>query len=120
MGFCHANCTRLWLQIPFNLARECYDFPINGGLNAFVGANLNGRSGANAALGQNAILRVDGYTLLDLRAGFGSADDRWKVSVWGRNVTDKYYWTNAYKIADTSARFAGNPATYGVTLSVRY
>lgn len=97
-----------------------YDFPISEGLNAFVGANLNGRSSANAALGQNAILRVDGYTLLDLRAGFGSADDRWKVSVWGRNVTDKYYWTNAYKIADTSARFAGMPATYGVTFSVRY
>lgn len=97
-----------------------YDFPINGGLNGFVGANLNGRSSANAALGENAILDIDGYTLLDLRAGVGSADDRWKVSVWGRNVTNKYYWTNAYKIADTSARFAGMPATYGVTFSFRY
>jgi iron complex outermembrane receptor protein len=90
------------------------------GLSGFVGANLSGRSSANAALGENAILDIDGYTLLDLRAGFGSADDRWKVSVWGRNVTDKYYWTNAYKIADTSARFAGMPATYGVTFSFRY
>lgn len=97
-----------------------YDFPINGGLNGFIGANLNGRSSANAALGENAILGIDGYTLLDLRAGMGSADERWKVSVWGRNVTNKYYWTNAYKIADTSARFAGMPATYGVTFSFRY
>lgn len=97
-----------------------YNFPISAGLSGFVGANLSGRSSANAALGENAILDIDGYTLLDLRAGFGSADDRWKVSVWGRNVTDKYYWTNAYKIADTSARFAGMPATYGVTFSFRY
>lgn len=97
-----------------------YDFPVSNGLNGFLGVNLNGRSSANAALGSNAILAVDGYTLLDLRAGFGSADDRWKVTVWGRNVTDEYYWTNAYKIADTSARFAGMPATYGVTFSFRY
>lgn len=97
-----------------------YEFPVTNSVNAFVGANLNGRSSANAALGENAILRIDGYTLLDLRAGFGSADERWKVSVWGRNVTDEYYWTNAYKIADVSARFAGMPSTYGVTFSVRY
>ena len=97
-----------------------YEFPVSDSLKAFVGANLNGRSKANAALGGNAILAIDSYALLDLRAGFGSADDRWKVSVWGRNVTDKYYWTNAYKIADTSARFAGMPATYGATFSFRY
>ncbi|MGQ2977793.1 MAG: TonB-dependent receptor [Sphingopyxis sp.] len=97
-----------------------YEVPVSGSAKAFFGANLNGRSAANAALGENAILRIDGYTLLDLRAGFGSADDRWKVSVWGRNVTDKYYWTNAYKIADVSARFAGMPATYGATFAFRY
>jgi iron complex outermembrane recepter protein len=50
----------------------------------------------------------------------GSANDRWKLSLWGRNITNKYYWTNAYKIADIAARFAGRPATYGATLSLRY
>jgi outer membrane receptor protein involved in Fe transport len=65
-------------------------------------------------------LAIASYTLLDLRAGIGSANDRWKLSIWGRNVTNKYYWTNAYKLADISARFAGRPATYGATLSFRY
>ena len=97
-----------------------YEFAVSGNLNGFLGANLTFRSKTNGGLGENPILNIDAYSLLDLRAGFGSADDRWKVSVWGRNVTDKYYWTNAYKIADVSARFAGKPATYGVTLSVRY
>ena len=97
-----------------------YDFPVGNGLKGFVGSSLNGRSAANAALGEYPILDIDGYALLDLRAGFGSDDDRWKVSFWGRNVTDRYYWTNAYKIADISARFAGMPATYGATFSVRY
>lgn len=97
-----------------------YEFPISNGLNAFVGTNISGRSDTNGALGGNAILDIDGYTLLDLRAGVASANGRWKVSVWGRNVTDKYYWTNAYKISDVSARFAGMPATYGASLSFRY
>ncbi|HMT45916.1 MAG TPA: TonB-dependent receptor [Novosphingobium sp.] len=97
-----------------------YEFPLTGSLRGFVGANANGRSATNGALGGNAILGIDGYTLLDLRAGIASADERWKISVWGRNVTDKYYWTNAYKIADVSARYAGMPATWGATLSFRY
>ena len=97
-----------------------YEFAVTDALKAFVGANASGRSATNGALGRNAILGIDGYTLLDLRAGIGAVGDRWKLSVWGRNVTDKYYWTNAYKIADVSARFAGMPATYGASLSFRY
>lgn len=97
-----------------------YGFRVTDGLKAFFGGNLSGRSDTNGALGNNAILAIDGYTLLDLRAGIGSADESWKLSVWGRNVTDKYYWTNAYKISDVSARFAGMPATYGATVSYRY
>lgn len=36
--------------------------------------------------------------------------------IWGKNVFDQYYWTNVIPALDTSARFAGRPATYGVTL----
>ncbi|WP_150290983.1 TonB-dependent receptor [Sphingobium estronivorans] len=97
-----------------------YEFPLSSSLNAFAGANINGRSKTNGALGENAILAIDGYTLVDLRAGLASANDRWRFSLWGRNVGNTYYWTNAYKIADVSARFAGMPATYGATLSLRY
>lgn len=97
-----------------------YQFPLSGDMNGFLGSNVTTRSKANGGLGENAILAIDAYTLVDLRAGVGSPDDRWKLTVWGRNVFDKYYWTNAYKIADVSARFAGKPATYGVSLSYRY
>ncbi|MGC1468317.1 MAG: TonB-dependent receptor, partial [Sphingorhabdus sp.] len=97
-----------------------YEFPLSGNLNGFIGANATMRSKTNGGLGENAILKIDGYTLVDLRAGVASSDDSWKLSIWGRNITDKYYWTNAYRIADVSARFAGKPATYGATLSFRY
>ena len=97
-----------------------YEFSLSGNLNGFLGSNVTMRSKTNGGLGENAILDIDGYTLVDLRAGISSSDDRWKFSVWGRNVTGEYYWTNAYRIADVSARFAGKPSTYGATLSFRY
>jgi len=97
-----------------------YEFPLSSNIKGFLGANANMRSKTNGGLGENAILAIDGYTLVDLRAGLASSDDSWRFSIWGRNVTDKYYWTNAYRIADVSARFAGKPSTYGVTLSYRY
>lgn len=97
-----------------------YEFPLSASIKGFLGANATMRSKTNGGLGENAILAIDGYTLLDLRAGVSSSDDSWRFSIWGRNVTDKYYWTNAYRIADVSARFAGKPSTYGVTLSYRY
>lgn len=97
-----------------------YAFPLSASLNGSVGTNITARSGTNGGLGENAILRIDGYTLVDLRAGIGSENDRWNLSIWGRNITNQYYWSNAYRIADVAARFAGRPVTYGATFSFRY
>lgn len=60
---------------------------------------------------------IDSYTLVNLRAGVES--DRWRVEVWGKNVFDKYYWSTAYPAFDTITRYAGMPATYGVTVSLK-
>jgi iron complex outermembrane receptor protein len=103
----------------FTLAAN-YEFPVSGQIKAFLGGNMTSRTKTNGALGENAILAIDGYTLVDLRAGVATSNDRVRLSLWGRNVGNKYYWTNAYKLADVSARFAGQPATYGATLSFRY
>lgn len=97
-----------------------YEFPISVSLNAFLGGNLAYNSRTNGALGEYPILAIDSYALVDVRAGVASSDDRWRVSLWGRNIGNKYYWSNAYKIADVSARFAGQPATFGASLSWRY
>jgi iron complex outermembrane recepter protein len=96
-----------------------YEFGVSASMDAFVGANLNYQSGTNGGLGQLALLNIDPYALLDLRAGVKSADGAWRFSVWGRNVTDKYYWTTADHIADTTVRYTGKPATFGATLSLR-
>jgi outer membrane receptor protein involved in Fe transport len=90
------------------------------GLVGFVGGGVTYQSDTNSQLGELPALAVDSYALVDLRAGLESADGAWRVSAWGRNVGDVYYWTAANRNLDTTVRFAGRPATYGVTLSYRF
>jgi outer membrane receptor protein involved in Fe transport len=61
----------------------------------------------------NNPLAVPQYALLDLRAGV--TKDNWTFQLWGRNVTDKWYWTGAYHVNDVLIRYTGMPATFGAT-----
>jgi outer membrane receptor protein involved in Fe transport len=120
-----------------------YTMPISGSLSAFLGGHFTYTSKTTSAFGADVpynpsehanpagevpnepalagAFNIDSYGLLDLRAGIASRDAKWRVSVWGRNVTNKYYWTSASFIpADATVRFAGMPITYGATFSYRY
>ena len=102
-----------------------YSFAVASNAEAYVGASANWRSKAYAALGATRgpagtqdLFKIDGYGLLDLRAGV-TFDNRYSVQVWGKNVTNKNYWNNVVHIYDTVDRITGQPATYGVTVSVK-
>jgi iron complex outermembrane receptor protein len=97
-----------------------YEWPVHDELSAFVGGNLSARSGTNGGLGDLPLLAIPMYALLDLRTGVATSDGKWRFSLWGHNVTNKYYWTIADHIADTTVRFAGMPATFGVSADYRY
>ena len=53
------------------------------------------------------------------RAGVASSDGRWRLGLYGKNLTDEYYWNNVVSSSDAVARFAARPATYGVDFSFR-
>ena len=97
-----------------------YEFALTDHLNANIGTNISYRNGTNAALGRVPLYDIDGYALVDLRAGLSSNDDRWRAAVFVRNLTDKYYWNNTAKILDTIVRYAGQPRVFGVTLSYNF
>ena len=61
---------------------------------------------------------VPEHALLDLRAGVESGP--WRFQVWGRNVTNKWYWTGAAHVNDVLLRWTGQPATVGFTLSYKH
>jgi iron complex outermembrane receptor protein len=62
----------------------------------------------------------DGYWLADARIGIGSADERWNVSVWGKNLFDERYRT---QVLFSSVGFGSNygpPRTYGISVMFRH
>lgn len=95
-----------------------YEWQISDKLNAFVGTNINYQGNYNSSLGDQAPENVPAHTLVDLRAGVDTGPFR--VQLWGRNVFNTYYWTTETHSIDTYIRYAGMPATYGVTVSYRY
>jgi len=96
-----------------------YEFPLSSGTIGFVGGSLTYNSNTYAGVGALDVMRIGAYTLLDLRAGLELGDGRYRVWIWGRNVTDQYYWNNVFANANAIARFVGQPATYGITFSAR-
>lgn len=97
-----------------------YDFPISSSLKGVVGGNANYRTATIAGFGTDPRLAIGSYWLVDLRAGIGAADGKWKVQLYGRNVTNQYYWSNVAASVDNTRRFAGVPATYGVQFSYKF
>jgi outer membrane receptor protein involved in Fe transport len=102
------------------VANVDYRWPISEGLNGFVGGGMTHQDKTNSQLGELQSLNVKAYTLVDLRAGVESQTGAWRLSAWGRNVGDAYYWTAANRNLDTTVRFTGRPATYGLSLSYRF
>jgi outer membrane receptor protein involved in Fe transport len=59
------------------------------------------------------------YATVDARLGYEAPDNRWSVTLWGKNIFDKYYWTNVVTNEDAVMRFAGLPATFGITFAAK-
>ncbi|OAO00798.1 hypothetical protein A8B75_18030 [Sphingomonadales bacterium EhC05] len=107
----------------------------NGGT-PFVGVSLGGRSSSDSvpggsripfSTGPNArslagvplIYKLEGYTTVDARLGYEAEDESWRIMVWGKNIFNEYYLTNTITSSDSVARFAGRPATYGITIGFK-
>jgi iron complex outermembrane recepter protein len=103
----------------------------------FVGMTVGGQTSSTAVPGGNHIqipvtadnrvlpgdaypYELNPYATVDARLGYAAADGNWKVWFWGKNILDKYYWTNVVTSNDATARFAGFPATYGVTFAMKF
>ena len=107
----------------------------NGGA-PFIGASLSSHSSADASPGSGSIsipasavnrvipglvfpFKTNGYTTVDARVGYEGPNGQWKIMVWGKNVFNQYYWSNAVIANDSVFRISGRPATYGVTLGFK-
>lgn len=97
-----------------------YAWRASSRLRAFAAADLAYRSSHSGFLGRDPPLDIRGYATLDLRAGVAGANGAWNLTLWGTNVTNRYYWHTAMRNGDTINRYAARPASYGMSLSVSY
>jgi outer membrane receptor protein involved in Fe transport len=85
-----------------------------------VGGSLAAQTSSYASLVGTAQDRADttlpGHAVLDLHAGVEIAQG-WRVTLWGKNVGNRFYLTNAGRAYDTIIRYAGRPAEYGITVT---
>jgi len=67
-------------------------------------------------------LRQKGYAMLGGHVDYESADGRWSVSLWGKNLTDKFYFTSRIDLMSGFGYYynhRGNPRTYGITVGAK-
>ncbi|MGE4322454.1 MAG: TonB-dependent receptor [Sphingobium sp.] len=106
-----------------SVADAQYEFPVSAAHKAFLGGTVtyHGRDRATfeTAASPAPQYKLRAYALVDLRAGIGAQDDSWRLSLFGRNIFNKYYETSLFQGTDTLYAFTGRPATYGVTLTVK-
>jgi len=90
------------------------------GLELYANADWSHRSRFNTSSSNSAWAEVPGYGIANARIGIRSADRKWDVSAWAKNLFDKDYFTTL-SVANTGAVTGqlGDPATYGVTVRTK-
>ena len=87
-----------------------YDDALGGGpVKLSLSGDLNYHSGTAQGFPVASFLYQNGYALLSASIGIASHDDRWRISVFGRNLTDHNFSTN---VGGTVLGTAGNTQQY--------
>lgn len=98
--------------------------PINDQLTFVAQANISWEDETKRDLIDTAALYTRAHWNLDGRISLQSTNGRWGVSLWGRNLTNETYITEAYQVAGFGFYIAGAtynyPRTYGVSANYNF
>lgn len=100
-----------------------YDRDLGDAGKLVVGVNVSYTDEIATEIIEDAPINADDYTLWSASATWYSADERWTVGLYGKNLTDEEYLVAGYNFAnflgeDSITGFYGDPRT--VTLNVGY
>lgn len=107
-------------RFAYTLAADAQQ-PVSDALEVYGRADWLHRSSFNAAPTKSIYGVIPAYGVLNGRIGLRSADGRYDVSVWARNLLDKDYYVNR-----SGGNFGlitalpGDPRTIGATLRVKW
>jgi len=101
-----------------------YEFPVSSDVEAFVGGTVTYQGKQNTTFYTSTLLAteffIEQYALVDARVGLSGPNDRWRVSAYGRNLTNKSYVTAVSTYLDTLIRYRGKPVVYGLSVAFKY
>ncbi|WFL76364.1 TonB-dependent receptor [Altererythrobacter arenosus] len=93
-----------------------YSFPVGAG-EVFFGADGAYESDSFALVANPPGSLVEPGFRVDARAGWRSEDNRWKVTLWGKNLTDREYFRASTALNQV---YAAPPLTFGVDVGFRF
>lgn len=97
-----------------------YDTPVTDTLGLRAIANGRYQSSTSSTIEDFSPLAIDSYGILNASLAIYDQGGAWEASIWGRNITDTYYWSSAATNANTAVRFPGRSASYGATVRFRF
>lgn len=111
---------------PFNYAPKFsgnfdgeYRAPVSSHLEMYIGGGGQFSSSSYSDLGRVQATRLPSYVTLDARIGVAS-DNGWRLGLFVRNFTDKYYWTSVNYGGDQFSRIVGTPRLFGVSAGISF
>lgn len=91
-----------------------------------------GEQNVGATTNNNPQSVQDAYSLINARIGLSASDQDWRLTLWGKNLTEEGYCTSIFNqpfggplggtanLQTPQRCVVGAPRTYGVELSVKY
>jgi iron complex outermembrane receptor protein len=99
-----------------------YDFALSDRLRGFVRGDLQYRSGVFFSFSHDPLSEQPEYTLFNASAGLRTANDRFSLTLYGKNLTDKVYELTIARSAITpgSYQLPGLRRSYGLVAGFRF
>ncbi|MFN6935098.1 MAG: TonB-dependent receptor [Tsuneonella sp.] len=93
-----------------------YGFDMGGG-EVFFGADAAYESDSFALVSNVPGSLVEPGVRIDARAGWKAPDDRWSVTVWGKNLTDREYFRATTSVNQV---YPAPPLTFGIDVGFKF
>jgi outer membrane receptor protein involved in Fe transport len=96
-----------------------YDTPVSDRLSLKGALSLRYQSQSNTIFEDLPLYKIDAFTVVNGSIGLKN-EAGWSLSVWGKNLFNKYYWSAVASNANVVVRFPNPPRTWGATLGFEF
>lgn len=91
-----------------------YDTPVSDNMDMNGAISLRYQSESNTIFEDDPLYKVKAYAVVNASVGVKSVSGL-SLSLWSKNLFNKYYWSAVASNANVVVRFANQPRTFGMT-----